>query len=210
MIAFERTVRCLRLIAWASPVALMFPSVRSPIWRTPSPAPRHGRPRVAAGLAAHSRSWIACKSPTSPDSALAAARAAWRPSEAGYRGVMGLRAPDSSPRTCQFANNRQVEAAARAELCQTEYDTTYAIIRMYYSAVYARQQVEVTNDVVGNLGSGRSGSPRHRQSRHPPQTQPGPRIEDHNLSQAGRVQTGGGGRRRRSRHERPSRGDGRG
>lgn len=42
-------------------------------------------------------------------------------------------------------------SAAQAEVVQTEYETTYAVIRTYYTAIYARQQYDVAADILSKL-----------------------------------------------------------
>ncbi|HTK77185.1 MAG TPA: hypothetical protein VL371_18100 [Gemmataceae bacterium] len=152
MIAFARPVRRLRLIVWASPVAILLLSYFAvSASAQPGPAAPAAPPSPAEPPSLTLLECLRIANERQP--ALAAARASLAAHEAGYRGVMGLRAPgliapDLPVRKQQASRGL---AAARAELCQTEYDTAYAVIRTYYSAVYARQQVEVTNDVVGNL-----------------------------------------------------------
>jgi outer membrane protein TolC len=84
---------------------------------------------------------------------IAAARASLAAREAAFRGLSELSppsflAPDLPIRRRQSCLGL---TAARAELYQAEYDTFYAVIRLYYSAVYARQQLGVTDEVVRNL-----------------------------------------------------------
>src|SRR5262245_42633182 len=152
MIAFARPVCRLRLIAWASSVALM---LLGPLADTANAQPGPAAPAAPVSPAEPPPlTLLQClQIANQRQPALAAARASLAAHEAGYRGVMGLRAPGFIAPDLPVRKQQATRglAAARAELCQTEYDTTYAVIRMYYSAVYARQQVEVTNDVVGNL-----------------------------------------------------------
>jgi len=152
MIAFARPVRRLRLIAWASSVALL---LLGPLADSANAQPGPAAPAAPVPPAElPPLTLLDClQIANQRQPALAAARASLAAHEAGYRGVMGLRAPGFIAPDLPVRKQQATRglAAARAELCQTEYDTTYAVIRMYYSAVYARQQVEVTNDVVGNL-----------------------------------------------------------
>jgi outer membrane protein TolC len=84
---------------------------------------------------------------------LAAARASLQAKYAAKRGVDGIRAPRLlAPDLCiRRKQSLRGLDAAQAELYQAEYDTSYAVIRMYYTAVYAHQQLEVADDVVRNL-----------------------------------------------------------
>jgi len=41
--------------------------------------------------------------------------------------------------------------AAQAEVVQAEYETTYAVIRTYFTAIYARQQYDVAADILTKL-----------------------------------------------------------
>src|SRR5438034_1866939 len=131
MIAIARAVRRLRLFAWASPVALMllgFFAISASAQPGPAAPAAPQRPAEPPPLdlldclqIAHER-----------QPAIAAARASLAAHEASYRGVMGLRAPgflapDLPVRKQQAGRGL---AAARADLCQTEYDTTYAVIRL--------------------------------------------------------------------------------
>lgn len=84
---------------------------------------------------------------------IAAARASLCAKMAACQGLKDLRAPgflapDLPIRRKQCCRGLD---AAQAELFQVEYDTAYAVMRMYFTAVYAKQQLEVADDVVGNL-----------------------------------------------------------
>jgi outer membrane protein TolC len=85
--------------------------------------------------------------------ALAAARASLQAKFAAKRGVDELHVPKLLAPDLPIRRQQALRGldAAQAELYQAEYDTSYAVIRMYYSAVYARQQSEVADDVVRNL-----------------------------------------------------------
>jgi outer membrane protein TolC len=84
---------------------------------------------------------------------LAAARASLAAKQAAQRGVANLRAPKLLAPDLPIRRQQSLRGldAAEAELYQAEYDTSYAVIRMYYSAVYARQQFEVAEEVVTGL-----------------------------------------------------------
>jgi outer membrane protein TolC len=84
---------------------------------------------------------------------IAAARASLCAKMAACKGLKDLHppsflAPDLPIRRKQCCRGLD---AAQAELYQVEYDTAYAVMRMYFTAVYAKQQLEVADDVVGNL-----------------------------------------------------------
>src|SRR5262245_1268471 len=151
MIAFVRPVRRLRLFAWASPVAVLLLGLFADSANAqPGPAAPAALQPPAEPPPLTLLDCLRIANQRQP--ALAAARASLAAHEAGYRGVMGLRAPGFIAPDLPIRRQAcRALSAARAELYQTEYHTTYAVIRMYYSAVYARQQVDVTNDVVGNL-----------------------------------------------------------
>jgi outer membrane protein TolC len=84
---------------------------------------------------------------------LAAARASLAARQAAQRGVSALNAPKIIAPDLPIRRQQSLRGldAAEAELYQTEYDTSYAVIRMYYTAVYARQQYEVAEEVVTGL-----------------------------------------------------------
>ncbi len=84
---------------------------------------------------------------------LAAARASLAARQAAQRGVNELHPPSFLAPDLPIRRRQSLRGldAAEAELYQAEYDTSYAVIRMYYSAVYARQQYEVAEDVVNGL-----------------------------------------------------------
>jgi outer membrane protein TolC len=85
--------------------------------------------------------------------AIAAARASLAAHAAAQRGVNELRLPKLLVPDLPIRRQQALRGldAAQAELYQSEYDTAYAVIRMYYTAVYARQQSEVADNVVRNL-----------------------------------------------------------
>ncbi len=84
---------------------------------------------------------------------LTAARASLAAHQAAQRGVDELRVPKLLAPDLPIRRQQSLRGvdAAQAELYQAEYDTAYAVIRMYYSAVYARQQYEVAEEVVTGL-----------------------------------------------------------
>ncbi len=84
---------------------------------------------------------------------IAAARASLAARQAAHRGVMELNVPKLLAPDMPIRRKQSLRGidAANAELYQTEYDTAYAVVRMYYTAVYARQQFEVADEVVRNL-----------------------------------------------------------
>jgi outer membrane protein TolC len=84
---------------------------------------------------------------------LTAARASLAARLAAQRGVNDLRVPSFLAPDLPIRRKQSLRGvdAAQAELFQAEYDTSYAVIRMYYTAVYAGQQHEVAADVVTNL-----------------------------------------------------------
>jgi outer membrane protein TolC len=84
---------------------------------------------------------------------IAAARASLCAKIAACKGLNELRppnflAPDLPIRRKQCCRGLD---AAHAELYQVEYDTAYAVMRTYFTAVYARQQLEVAEEVVSSL-----------------------------------------------------------
>jgi outer membrane protein TolC len=84
---------------------------------------------------------------------LLAARASLAARQAAQRGVSNINAPRFLAPDLPYRKQQACRGldAAQAELYQSEYDTSYAVIRMYYTAVYARQQYEVAQDVVNSL-----------------------------------------------------------
>lgn len=84
---------------------------------------------------------------------LLAARASLAARLAAQKGVNELRPPACLAPDLPIRRKQSLRGvdAAQAELYQAEYDTSYAVIRMYYTAVYARQQNEVARDVVTGL-----------------------------------------------------------
>jgi outer membrane protein TolC len=84
---------------------------------------------------------------------LAAARASLAARLAAQRGVNDLRVPTLLAPDLPIRRKQSLRGvdAAQAELYQAEYDTSYAVIRMYYTAVYAHQQHQVSEEVVTGL-----------------------------------------------------------
>jgi outer membrane protein TolC len=84
---------------------------------------------------------------------LLAARASLAARQAAQRGVANINAPRFLAPDLPIRKQQACRGldAAQAELYQSEYDTSYAVVRMYYTAVYARQQYEVAQDVVNSL-----------------------------------------------------------
>jgi hypothetical protein len=84
---------------------------------------------------------------------LLAARASLAARMAAKKGVDELHPPSFLAPDLPIRRKQSLRGldAAQAELYQAEYDTSYAVIRMYYTAVYARQQYEVAEDVVTGL-----------------------------------------------------------
>src|SRR5205807_7203645 len=84
---------------------------------------------------------------------LIAARASLAARLAAQRGVNDLHVPKILAPDLPIRRKQSLRGvdAAQAEVYQAEYDTSYAVIRMYYSAVYARQQFDVAQDVVTGL-----------------------------------------------------------
>jgi outer membrane protein TolC len=84
---------------------------------------------------------------------LLAARASYAARQAAQRGVNELHPPSFMAPDLPYRRQQALRGldAAQAELYQAEYDTSYAVIRMYYTAVYARQQYEVADEVVTGL-----------------------------------------------------------
>jgi outer membrane protein TolC len=86
---------------------------------------------------------------------LKAAAASLLSAQAGQNGVNAaarftheIIAPDIEYRKQQAANGVR---AAEAELMQAEHDVTYEVIRVYYTVVYAREQVQVATDLANQL-----------------------------------------------------------
>lgn len=154
MLASARLIRRRIYFAWVNSIAfLLLGSLAVTASAQPSPAAPAAPTPVPQGDLPP-RSLVDClrianeRQPT-----LTAARASLAVKEAAYRGVAELRvprllAPDLPIRRQQSCRGL---SAAQAELYQAEYDTTYAVLRMYFSAVYARQQFEVADDVVRNI-----------------------------------------------------------
>lgn len=84
---------------------------------------------------------------------IAAARASLAARLSAKKGVDELTVPKFLAPDLPIRRQQAVHGldAAYAELYQAEYDTAYAVIRMYYTAVYARQQNEVAEEVVQGL-----------------------------------------------------------
>ncbi|HWY86731.1 MAG TPA: TolC family protein, partial [Gemmataceae bacterium] len=85
--------------------------------------------------------------------ALAAARASLAAAESGLRGLQGLRfaglfAKDLKIRKEQACLGVTIAAAG---LEQAEWETRYAVVRNYYSVIYAREQSKVVNRIKGKL-----------------------------------------------------------
>ena len=85
--------------------------------------------------------------------ALAAARASLAAAESGLRGVEGLRfaalfAKDLPIRKQQSCLGVTIAAAG---LEQAEWETRYAVVRNYYSVIYAREQLQVVHRIKGKL-----------------------------------------------------------
>ena len=84
---------------------------------------------------------------------LIAARASLAARLAAQKGVNGLHPPSFLAPDLPIRRKQSLRGvdAAEAEVYQAEYDTSYAVIRMYFSAVYARQQYDVAEEVVTGL-----------------------------------------------------------
>jgi hypothetical protein len=84
---------------------------------------------------------------------IAAARASLQAKQAACKGVHDLKAPTFLAPDLPVRRQQSCRGldAAQAELFQTEYDTAYAVMRTYFSAVYAKQQLDVTEEVVASL-----------------------------------------------------------
>ena len=85
--------------------------------------------------------------------ALVAARASLAAAESGQRGVSSLKfarlfTPDLPIRRQQSSLGVTIAAAG---LEQAEWETRYAVVRNYYSVIYARQQLDVVLRVRGKL-----------------------------------------------------------
>lgn len=86
--------------------------------------------------------------------ALAAARASFAAKQATSNGLANtpniacLVSPDLKIRKAQAFRGL---SAAQAQVLQAECETTYAVTRTYYTAIYARMQFDVASDVVENL-----------------------------------------------------------
>ena len=85
--------------------------------------------------------------------ALAAARASLAAAESGVRGLESLRfgaflAKDLPIRKQQSCLGVTIAAAG---LDQAEWETRYAVVRMYYSVIYAREQLKVVHRIKGKL-----------------------------------------------------------
>lgn len=84
--------------------------------------------------------------------AIAAARATLAARSAAHAGIAALSPPLPKLTAPDLPVRREQSlrgiSAAQADVCQAEYDTTYAVIRMYYTAVYAQQQYSVADGVV--------------------------------------------------------------
>ncbi|MFO0809636.1 MAG: hypothetical protein U0746_13510 [Gemmataceae bacterium] len=91
--------------------------------------------------------------------AIAAARASLAAREAAHAGIVNLKpplqmltAPDLPIRRIQACRG---VSAAQADLWQAEYDAAYAVIRMYYTAVYAQQQFGLADRVYRTIDDAR-------------------------------------------------------
>ena len=87
--------------------------------------------------------------------ALAAARASLAAAETSLRTLQNM--PSGASLLIHDLEIRKKQAclgrsAAHGALIQAEAETTYAVTRTYLSVLYARAQLKVTIDVVGNLG----------------------------------------------------------
>lgn len=87
--------------------------------------------------------------------ALAAARASLAAREAAHAGIAALNPPlqrITAPDLCiRREQSLRGISAAQADLFQAEYDTAYAVIRMYYTAVYSQRQFAVADDVTKRI-----------------------------------------------------------
>jgi outer membrane protein TolC len=145
--------------AWASSVALLLGCFTAlavsapPDPAVPAPATPQGAPQGEPKLTLVECLRIANeRQPT-----LAAARASLQAKLAAKRGVDELNVPRLFAPDLPIRRQQSLRGldAANAELYQAEYDTAYAVIRMYYTAVYAGQQMEVASGVVKNLDAWR-------------------------------------------------------
>jgi hypothetical protein len=92
---------------------------------------------------------IACeRQPT-----IKAARASLCAKQAACKGLFELNAPNFLAPDLPIRRKQCCRGldAAQAELFQAEYDTAYAVMRTYFTAVYAKQQLEVADEVVNSL-----------------------------------------------------------
>jgi outer membrane protein TolC len=84
---------------------------------------------------------------------ITAQRASLAAAEAGRRGLQDIRVPTFLARDLPI---RRQQAAlgvgiAAATLEQAERETTYAVTRLYYTVIFAREQKKVTDNVVANI-----------------------------------------------------------
>jgi outer membrane protein TolC len=85
--------------------------------------------------------------------ALAASRASLAAAQQGLRGVNNLRVPTFIARDLPIRRRQAclgVNAAAAA-VHQSEHETVYAVVRTYFSVLYAREQQRVASDVADHL-----------------------------------------------------------
>jgi hypothetical protein len=87
--------------------------------------------------------------------AIAAARASLTAREAAHAGISALSPPLKRITAPDLPVRREQSlrgvTAAQADLCQAEYDTAYAVIRTYFSAVYAQQQFALADATVKEI-----------------------------------------------------------
>jgi hypothetical protein len=144
------SLRCRRFwLAWVT-VALLLGCVVGPTTAQPTPAAP-----ASNGHNAHPKLTLSeClqiageRQPT-----IKAARASLCAKQAACKGLFEINAPtflapDLPIRRKQCCRGLD---AAQAELFQAEYDTAYAVMRTYFTAVYAKQQLEVADEVVNSL-----------------------------------------------------------
>jgi outer membrane protein TolC len=85
--------------------------------------------------------------------ALAARRASLAAAEEGYRGAEALCIPVIIARDLPIRRKQAHLGVtiAEASLSQAEWETVYAVTRTYFGIVYARQQLQVVDDLVNSL-----------------------------------------------------------
>lgn len=148
---FTTQSRPRRLVRFAGALCALLSGFVAAQTATAQPAPVTPAPSVVKGPVLTLGECLRIAQERQPS--IVAARASLCAKMAANKGINDLRAPNFLAPDLPIRRQQSCRGldAAQAELFQAEYDTAYAVMRTYFTAVYARQQLEVASEVVESL-----------------------------------------------------------